>query len=115
MSFMTGEGGWDLQPIVGQARAARLASTRAHRVVLPDFRGTTDLHAACPRCAACGTTRVHAYAGGAKCATRNVRSAIRANARQNAKYLQGYTKTCVISRSAGPNDAFTRQKHAFPS
>ena len=52
---------------------------------------------------------------GAKCARAKSRDVFCSIARQNAKYRQGYTISHAISPSAGPNDASTRQKHAFPS
>ena len=73
------------------------------------------MQSACPRVAACGSTRVRARSDAAFCMPPGARGDFRGNVQQNAKYRQGYTKTRVICSSAGPNDASTRQKHAFPS
>jgi hypothetical protein len=54
-------------------------------------------------------------AGDADDASRISHDGFRSDARQNAEYRQGYTKPDVDSSSEGPNDASTRQKHAFPS
>ena len=54
-------------------------------------------------------------AGRAIRAPRAARDGYRSNARQFAKYLQGYARTRGHPSSTGPNDASTRQKHAFPS
>jgi hypothetical protein len=54
-------------------------------------------------------------AGGADAAPRISHDGFRGNARQNAKYRQGYIESDIDASSAGTNDASRRQKHAFPS
>jgi len=52
---------------------------------------------------------------GAKCALESARGVENLGARRFDKYLRGYMKIRTEGFSAGPNDAPTRQKLAFPS
>jgi hypothetical protein len=74
-----------------------------------------DLQPACPPRFSFGTTRVRARRRAAQNTARSARDGIRRVASRFAKYLVGYTKTRAKRFSAGPNDASTRQKLAFPS